>query len=100
MISRPSWEIRKSGDIMIEFVERQITIQDEISISCDRCGEKEDFDTMGTISLRHEFGYGSERDGDYLEADICEKCFFEMMEKFGVRYRIYKNGIVNDNVVS
>ena len=55
---------------------------------CDRCGRsKKDYEDF--IEIRHEYGYGSSKDGDYIEADICEDCLQEIFRKFNINSRTY-----------
>lgn len=42
-------------------------------ITCDSCNNE--INTESVISISHTFGYGSQRDGDQIEIDLCEDCF-------------------------
>ena len=60
-----------------------------VSVICDRCGrDKQPYEDF--IEIRHEFGYGTDRDGNYIEADICETCIIEVLKTSNVKFREYK----------
>ena len=53
-----------------------------IKFYCDGCGDQ--VDTINhfneVISIKHTFGYGSKRDGDSVDIDLCESCFTSRFE--------------------
>lgn len=66
---------------------RTKTIQEEIVV-CDRChremgAEKNDFELQERTAIRFRGGYGSVfGDGNLVEADICQHCLKEVLEKY------------------
>ena len=55
-------------------------------VICNRCGEScrsgayaDDYEYAG---LNARWGYGSDSDGQEFHADICEKCFYEIIKDF------------------
>ena len=77
---------------MINYKEEKTECIDYIpdGIVCDRC-QREIKDYEEFHKIRHEFGYGTSNDCDYLESDICEDCLMEILKKENVKYRLYKN---------
>lgn len=43
-------------------------------IVCNMCGKPIQNDEGGDFALDWAFGYGSERDGDVIEASFCSRC--------------------------
>jgi len=41
-------------------------------IFCDSC--EIEINHNNYVSISHQFGYGSQRDGDRVEIDLCENC--------------------------
>jgi hypothetical protein len=41
-------------------------------VFCDSCEIEIDRDDY--VSISYQFGYGSQRDGDQVEIDLCENC--------------------------
>ena len=80
---------------MIKYKKELKEVQTEEIIICDRCGlEDKVWSPMSDmLEIRHHFGYGSRRDGAYIEADICEKCFDEIVKSFHINVREYENGL-------
>ncbi len=77
---------------MINYKEEKTECIDYIpdGIICDRCQrEIKDFEEF--LKIRHEFGYGTPNDGDYLESEICEDCLNEILRNNNITYRLYKN---------
>ncbi len=56
---------------------------------CDRCGKKirvKDGVIMeGVFSFEHEWGFFSEKDGEIHSADLCEKCYDEVVAMSGIK---------------
>lgn len=83
---------------MIEYEDETITRKVATKQICDRCG-LELIDRYGggvgvgqfdIIEIRHEFGYGSPKDGSYIEFDLCETCLDETIKTMNIKTRIYK----------
>jgi len=58
------------------------------SITCNGCGKKVEgeYSEMSKIeSFSHTFGYGSKRDGDKVEFDLCEKCVDRIFKQFKIQ---------------
>ena len=64
---------------MITYKEEQILKEIPVGIKCDRCG-LESTDETSMIQIRHEYTFGSPKDTDYIECDLCEKCFDETVK--------------------
>ena len=41
-------------------------------VFCDSC--EIEINHNNYVSILHQFGYGSQRDGDRVEIDLCENC--------------------------
>jgi len=76
---------------MIKYEEKTVTETRQIPVSkvCDRC-ERDIKDFEELVEIRHEFGYGTHRDGDYFEVDICEDCILEVLKNSYVKVRYFK----------
>lgn len=49
---------------------------------CNVCGKEFDlWDEQAGFRLCDTIGYGSKHDGEYIELDLCCKCFDEVMDK-------------------
>ena len=73
---------------MIIYEEKTFTKEVPVSTVCDRCGrEKEEYEDF--VQIRHEFGYGSDKDGNYIEADICGECLLEVLKDCNIKSREY-----------
>ena len=71
---------------MIEYEEQQVKTLVPVKSICDRCGyEVKDYEDL--IQLRHQYGYGSDKDGNYIEADICEDCFEDVVLAMDIKVR-------------
>ena len=86
---------------MILYKDEQITQKVPSKMVCDRCG-LETSDRYGggvgvgeidMIEIRHEYGYGSKKDGEYIEFDLCEKCLDETINEMNIKVREYKNDL-------
>ena len=82
---------------MIVYKEVQTKQQVPDKMICDRC-KAEVHDKFGGgvgvgqedfIEVRHEFGYGSDKDGEFWEFDLCEKCFEETIKEMHISVRKY-----------
>jgi hypothetical protein len=75
---------------MTEYKEQVITKLEQVPVKviCDRC--KREIKHQDFVEIRHEFGYGTEYDGDYIEADICEDCILYALKDAGIKYRHFK----------
>ena len=51
-----------------------------VKIFCDKCNEQ--IREENTVKIQHTFGYGSPRDGDTVELDLCEDCFESFIDEF------------------
>ncbi len=78
---------------MIKYVTESVLHQIPKKMICDRCGLERDAEGDDMISIHHEYGYGSQRDTEYVEADICEKCFDETIKAMHINVRRYTNAI-------
>lgn len=74
--------------IQKRLVEQQVMT----SITCNNCGrehkttgEMNDFDLEQFQSFEFSFGYGSKRDGEVWEFDLCEDCIVEVTSKFAIQ---------------
>ena len=78
---------------MIKYEEKEITNTEyvPVGIQCDRC-KRDIKDYEEFHKIRHHFGYGTENDTYFLEADICETCMIEILKNTNTDYRIYENG--------
>jgi hypothetical protein len=45
-------------------------------IFCDSC--EIEINNNDYVSISHQFGYGSQRDGDHVEIDLCENCLDQL----------------------
>ena len=54
---------------------------------CDGCNKEQDTLNDDFFTLNHQFGYGSPKDGEILEANICEECLFLMLDEAKINYR-------------
>ncbi len=53
-------------------------------IICDRCEKEitnEDVEMGAYINITHDHGYGSDRDGETDDIDLCEKCWCEVVSE-------------------
>ncbi len=81
---------------MIQY--RTTMIRQEVpeTIVCDRCKAENEIDGVDQpdmIEVRHEFGYGSSKDGIHMEFDLCENCLDEIIKKMNIEVREYENWI-------
>ena len=77
---------------MIKYKKKEVTVTEyePVIIQCDRCKRAiKDYEEFHKI--RHHFGYGTEYDQDFLEADICETCLLEILKLTGTSYELYEN---------
>jgi hypothetical protein len=51
-----------------------------IKIFCDKCEEQ--IRKESVVKIQHTFGYGSPRDGDMIEIELCEDCFQDIINEF------------------
>jgi len=59
---------------------------------CDKCLKpKEDL-----IEIRYQYGYGSDKDGDYIETDLCIDCFEKIIEKEDIKVRTFTDDITTE----
>ena len=56
-----------------------------INTTCDKCQRVIEV-YEGFHKIRHEFGYGTTKDGDYLEVDWCEDCLIEIVKESKARW--------------
>ena len=72
------------GGVAVEIYKNVNTkIQEIDEVICNYCGNKIDTDSLGYrkdyIHIEKRWGYNSEKDGDFTEIDICEKCFDKIL---------------------
>ena len=83
---------------MIEYKDEQVTQKVPSKMVCDRCGVTTTNKYGGglgvgeidMIEVRHEYGYGSTKDGEYIEFDLCEKCLDETIKTMNIKVREYR----------
>jgi hypothetical protein len=46
-----------------------------IKIFCDKCTREINQEDESVVKIEHLFSYGSPRDGDKVEIELCEDCF-------------------------
>ena len=84
---------------MVKYKTEKIEREVADLVICDRCGLEQKMhhgmSDRDIIEIRHQYGYGSPKDGDYIEADICEVCFDEIVKKMNITVRRYENGLVS-----
>ena len=84
---------------MVKYKTKKIEKEVEDIIICDRCGTEQKvhhgLTEVDFIEIRHQYGYGSPKDGDYVETDICETCFDEIVHDSNINVRRYENGLVS-----
>ena len=70
-------------------VYKEITVKSQVPVKaiCDKCGFELKSDTEDLIEIRHQYGYGSDKDGEYLETDICEECFEAIVLSMDIKVR-------------
>ena len=75
-------------------IKEKVTKKECISISCNKCGKtkkstnQNDLLLSGIETFTHGFGYGSDRDGEDVEFDLCPKCFNKIISKFKIKPKI------------
>lgn len=54
-----------------------------VGFVCDKCGETISYGTSRTddFSINYGCGYGTENDGTYIKADVCDICIVEIFKK-------------------
>ena len=57
---------------------------EKVEYICDKCGDIPEYGIDAIITF--QFGYGSNRDGDYGVFHFCSKCAGELWDKFSVLY--------------
>jgi len=86
-------------DEVVKYKTKKVQKEVEDIIICDRCGTEQKIHHLLTdidfIEIRHQYGYGSPKDGDYIEADIYETCFDEVVRDSNINVRRYENGLVS-----
>lgn len=50
-----------------------------IKIFCDKCDEQIREERL--VRIKHTFSYGSPRDGDTIELDLCEDCLQDILSE-------------------
>ena len=79
---------------MTVYEEKEVTVTKQVpsKVICDRCGiTKEPYEEF--IEVKHEYGYSSPKDGDYIEFDICESCMEDVIRDMKIKARFYQNDI-------
>ncbi len=73
---------------MKEFKELEVITKEKeiISITCNGCGKQEEgkySEWLGGIeSFKHSFGFGTTKDGEVYEFDLCIECFDRIISEF------------------
>jgi len=78
---------------MIKYRTETKTIKVPDSITCDRCNKDITDLSNDVIEFRHEFGFGSEVDGEFLEFDLCEACLNDTIVQMNIAVRKRTNSI-------
>ena len=78
---------------MIKYKTETKSIKVLDSITCDRCNKDITDLSNDVIEVRHEFGFGSEVDGEFWEFDLCEDCLNDTITQMNIRVRKYTNSI-------
>ena len=60
----------------------------EFKVTCDMCKRKLD-DFEDPIKIVHQFGYGTEYDGERWEFEICEECLIKIVKENNINKRIF-----------
>jgi len=64
---------------MRKYTETQINEKTVEKVFCDICKKEIEKDKFGYffdhVHIEKTWGYNSDKDGEYTELDICEKCF-------------------------
>ncbi len=74
-------------------IKKDITIksQEVIDIICDLCGES-CLDELGInfeyATLKSNWGYGSNKDGEKHEVHLCENCYDRITKHFNINIKI------------
>ena len=79
---------------MILKKDKRRTVSETIGLKCDRCNKVETFYELGDVdiaSFKHSFGWLSQRDGDEVSFELCEKCLMDILESQKINYRIKRN---------
>ena len=72
---------------MIIYKEENIKTMVPQETVCDKCGESVEHDDL--IEIRYQYGYGSDKDGDYIETDICIGCLEKIIKKEDIAVRTF-----------
>jgi protein-arginine kinase activator protein McsA len=80
------------GEKMRNYTMQAIMEPVEDTIVCNKCGKTynlneeclEEWQADFMKNFKVSFGYGSIRDGQQIEFDICEECLFEFVETFKI----------------
>ena len=72
---------------MIIYKEEKIKTLVPVESICDMCTNQSD----DLIEIRYQYGYGSDKDGDYLETDLCIECFEKIIKKEDINVRTFSN---------
>ena len=71
---------------MIRYETVTKTVQQVVSVKCDRCGKEYDANDLETQEFHHikfSGGYASVfGDGTEVECDICQHCLYQMIGEF------------------
>jgi len=51
-------------------------------MKCNYCGKELNKIEATCNSFKHEFGYGSKRDGDVISFMLCDDCYDKLTDKF------------------
>ncbi len=75
---------------MKELKEEKTVVVKVEKVICDCCGAIDDhknFQFADVCSFSQRFGFGTPRDGDIVEFDLCADCLMDILNKSNVKYR-------------
>ena len=73
---------------MTEYKDKEVIQKVPVKYICDRCSIESEYEI---VELKYEYGYGSKKDGEYIEFDLCEKCLAETIKIMNIKPRVYQN---------
>lgn len=69
---------------MRKYIETDLKEMKVDEVICDVCKRKIEKDSFGYIRdhihIEKTWGYNSDKDGEHIEADICEECFDKIIK--------------------
>ena len=84
---------------MKKYTQEDVTYEILDYLNCDICGRKlktNSKEYSSCVSIRKEFGYGSDYFGDNttIDIDLCEKCMHNIIEEKGLTHLIKKRDFI------